>query len=98
MRIEIYLVETLKPNQKSLQKLKGALIKLFGGLSELPFKGYWKNEIGKICEDKGKIWLIYTDLGKASFNFSLKSICNSIKIITQQKSQAYAINNEMYFI
>jgi len=105
LRIEIFVVETkilhdrlLSGNIKGLRCLeeqKIHLIKLFGGLTEIEnLKGYWINSKGKIESDNTNIWIIYTKQCEEE----LLNILLRIKEITRQKSQAYTINNEIYFI
>jgi len=90
---------------RCLEEQKIHLIKIFGGLTEInDSKGYYINSKEEIESDLSKIWIIYTkheniDLTKNYwFDISLKPILLRIKEITRQKSQAYTINNEIYFI
>jgi hypothetical protein len=114
MEIKIFVVKTeIENNKKALEYLesqKRNLIRLFNGLTETTNqKGYWINEKGFIETDKVETWQIYvnqnltekleyeTVLNKNT-EISLNYILFQIKQITQQKTQAYAIDNEICFI
>lgn len=109
MRIEIFVVKTkIEQIQKpyweheayrQLRKAKQALIELFGGFTEIKnTKGYWRNRKGAIEKDKVEIWLIYTDLDKLTFETDLKAILTYIKDATEQRWQAYTINDKIYYV
>jgi len=121
MRIEIFVVTTelakdaLLNNSINLklclEEQKIHLIKLFGGLTESDFKGYWINDKNQITQDFGKKFLIYTEMIQEPEDFSKLCVCFccditrkfnaillQIKQITKQDKQAYTINNEIYFI
>jgi len=109
LRIEIFVVTTeLEKLNRTLQqtnqrlesyidllKCKNDLTRLFGGLTEIDFKGFWLNhKTNTIDSDKGKLWLIYTEQKEEELN----NILLRIKEITQQNCQVYAINDGMYCI
>ena len=103
MKIEIFVVKTLNPNQKRLDSIKESLIRLFNGLTVIPnCDGYWQDnkykDGGTIWHDKVEIWQIYTDFKEKTAKKALKPYLTIIQGITQQTSQAYALNNEIYFI
>lgn len=80
----------------ALETIKAELIEEFGGLTESgEEKGYW-NDNGKICVDSVKRWLIYTS-SKDSFEI-IEDFAKDIKAITAQKSQAFAINETLFFV
>lgn len=87
----------------TLFRLKTDLIKLFGGLTELKdCRGYWLNSQGLIESDKVNYWLIYTTKEhlKQGFNVekALIGILMQIQALTKQKTQAYTIDNEIFFL
>jgi len=110
LRIEIFVVKTAKPDFYELQEAKRSLIKLFGGITVIPnCLGYWLNpQNGKIERDLVEIWLIYADFPEIkeeadrihveSQMQTLMRILSLIKKATHQKSQAYALNDKIYFI
>ena len=99
MRIEIFVVKTLNPNQNRLDKIKDALIRVFGGLTIIPnCEGLWLNEKGIICHDKVEIWLIYTDFKEQTIMKALEPYLTRIKAITKQTSQAYTLNSNLRLI
>ena len=109
MRIEIFVVLSAKPNKPELEIAKRALIRLFGGLTIIPnCKGFWLNKNGKIEKDLVEIWLVYADFPQIkeeadrihveSKMQALTKVLSLIKQATHQKSQAYALNNKIYFI
>ena len=99
MRIEIFVVKTLNPNQNRLDKIKDALIRVFGGLTIIPnCEGLWLNEKGIICHDKVEIWLIYTDFKEQTIMKALEPYLTRIKAITKQTSQAYTLNENLRLI
>ena len=95
---------------ENLEQQKRKLIKLFKGLTiTLNQIGYWLNEKGFIETDKVETWNIYVDKAltekleyetvlnqktKTDFQYLLFQI----KQITQQKTLAYAIDNEIFFL
>ena len=110
LRIEIFVVKTAKPDFYELQEAKRSLIKLFGGITIIPnCEGYWLNpQTGVIERDLVELWLVYADLPEpkeeadrihveSKLN-TLMRILSLIKKATHQKSQAYAINNQIHFI
>lgn len=109
MRIEIFVVRSEKENKDRLGIAKGALIRLFGGLTVIPkCQGYWLNENKEIEADSVEIWLIYADFPEADTKANaifkqtkmnaFLSILELIKDATRQKSQAYALNDKIYFL
>jgi len=109
LRIEIFVVRSEKENKDNLGIAKGALIRLFGGLTIIPnCVGYWLNENKEIEADSVEIWLIYADFPEADTESNaifkrttmntFLTILELIKEATRQKSQAYALNNKIYFI
>jgi len=98
VKIEIFVVETkIKALElpQNLLRCKYDLIRLFNGLTEIDFRGYWINKKGNIEPDFGKLWVIYTDKPELSEDNRFKAILLEIKALTQQKSQAYTINDEI---
>jgi len=98
------------PENKLLEHLeveKRELARLFGGLTVIPnCSGLFDSEIG-LESDKVEIWLIYANKTERleyqtvlpkDLETSLLYILKLIKGITDQKSQAYAIDNEIHFI
>lgn len=109
MRIEIFVVLTeieqiQEPHfehiaREQLRNAKEALIRLFGGITEIRgCFGAWQDEGGRIHSDKVDLWLFYTSKPESAFLKYPKAILASIKDATDQKSQAYTINNEIAFI
>jgi len=110
MKIEIFIVKTeiekLEQSEREnallwLNSRKETLINLFSGLTVVPdCLGYWVNEKREIETDKVEIWLIYTDkaLNSGFYFATLTHLLKSIKRITKQQSQAYAINEKMLFV
>jgi len=102
LEIKIFVVKTEITTEIQEAELKNTiktLVKTFEGLTQIPFSGFWLNEQKQIEEDNGKIWLIYTtheidEREKEAFD----RIMLQIKATTKQKIQAYAINNEMFFV
>jgi len=107
------ILEIVNEKNKLLENLefqKRELIRLFKGLTETKNqKGYWLNEKGFIETDKVETWNIYVDKAltekleyetvlnqktKTDFQYLLFQI----KQITQQKTLAYAIDNEIFFL
>jgi hypothetical protein len=110
MKIEIFMVKTLNPSQKELDRQKEALIKLFGGLTIIPnCEGFWlekpkkiwnkqeqlKTEKGTIWHDKVEIWQIYAVNDISNLAERLSDILGKIKRLTKQKEQVYAINDQL---
>lgn len=86
-----------------LLRAKTDLIKLFNGLTELKnCTGYWINEKGLIESDKVNYWLIYTTKEHFKEGFNVEKtfigILMQIKELTKQKTQAYAIDGNMFFL
>jgi len=106
MKIEIFVVKTLNPSQKTLDSIKEALIGIFGGLTIIPnCEGFYreceiKNHHAKevICHDKVEIWLIYTDFKEQTIMKALEPYLTRIKAITKQTSQAYTLNSNLRLI
>jgi hypothetical protein len=102
MRIEIFVVKTLNPDQNRLDKLKEALIRLFGGLTIIPnCEGFFldKNtQFGTIWHDKTEIWQIYTDFKEKTVIKALEPYLARIKNATRQTTQAYALNENLRLI
>jgi len=106
MKIEIFVVKTLNPSQKTLDSIKEALIGIFGGLTIIPnCEGFYreceiKNHHAKevICHDKVEIWLIYTDFKEKTAIKALEPFLARIKNATQQTTQAYALNENLRLI
>jgi len=105
LRIEIFVVatkikglrttETIEKAVSSILSCKEDLVKLFGGLTEIPyFNGYFMKR-GNIEYDTGEIWLIYTDNPELVEDNRFKSILLEIKGTTKQMMQCYAVNNDL---
>jgi len=113
MEIKIFVVTSKLKNamDKSLLDIaKTEVIKLFKGLTVIPeCLGYWINEKGLTDSDAVETWLIYVEKAlteKLEYETVLKmdveqqfaKILKAIKTVTQQSSQAFAIDNEINFI
>lgn len=105
MRIEIFVVTTkiakLSDPSKAIAKIlqcRADLVKLFGGLTEIiDFHGFWLNR-GKIDEDFGALWLIYTQKAESVEDVRFKAILAELKTLTLQIEQAYAVNDDLRLI
>jgi len=95
----------------SLHAEKLCLTKLFNGLTVIPnCCGYWLNDNnGKIENDFVETWIIYVNddltekleyetVLRKDIEQKLKDSLTRIKKATQQKSQAYSVDNKIYFI
>lgn len=106
MRVEIFVVKPYsditymtyeeKKALETLETIKAEIIREFGGLTESGEEtGYWSSN-GSICVDSVKRWLIYTE-SKDTFEI-IEDFAKKIKATTAQKSQAFAINDTLYFV
>ena len=94
---------------EQLEFQKRELIRLFKGLTITPNQiGYWYNEKGLIETDKVETWNIYVDKAltekleyetvlNQKTEIAFQYLLFQIKQITQQKTLAYAIDNEIFF-
>lgn len=110
MKIEIFVVKTeiekLEQAKREnallwLNSRKETIINLFSGLTVVSdCVGYWLNDKKEIEKDNVEIWIIYTEkaLDSGFYLSTLTHLLKSIKRITKQQSQAYAIDNKMFFV
>jgi hypothetical protein len=110
MEIKIFVVKTElennpslttngKLNIEALAELKQQLIKLFGGLTEIKnCAGYWLNDKGTIESDKVNLWLINAEKNNYALIILLREILIEMKTLTVQKTQAYTIDNNIFFL
>lgn len=96
--------------EDKLDSEKQNLTKIFGGMTIIPnCHGYWLNDNDKVEKDFVETWIIYVNdnltekleyetVLRKDIEEELKESLKRIKIATQQKTQAYAIDNKIYFI
>lgn len=101
MKLEIFVVTTkLKEIGKAeLEMWRTDLTKLFNGITIIPnCSGLWLNDNKQIEKDNLEIWLIYTTKEQYFINETVFLLTlRAIKSLTQQKTQAYAIDNTIKF-
>ena len=109
MQIEIFVVKTelnalfaktdktlYETKLSSLNQIRKNLICIYEGLTQIEGnKGFWINENGKIEFDNVDIWQIFT---KSLHERELRANLELLKKITNQKTQAFAIDNEISFL
>jgi len=103
MKLEIFTVTTkLREIDKTrLEIVQTDLTRLFSGLTIIPkCLGFWLNDTEhRIEKDNIEIWLIYTkDLTFKIRKEKFLKLLTEIKDITQQKEQAYSIDNTIKFL
>jgi len=105
MRIEIFVVKTKiienKDTLNEIENIKDDLAKRFGGLTAIPnCHGIWFDSDKKSIESDYpvEIWLIYSSFSKRTTKSLLNPPLYWLKVATQQKALAIALNDKLSLI